>query len=189
MGGHSIATALTRVFPGDVARHVVSEMQVFLRRAVYTRPSLRQLATLEGRRVNIGCGDRPTPGWINLELRPSSNAHFWDYRRGLPFSDGAVAAIYSEHIFEHFDPDRQSCFCANAYAVDNLGVYSGSWSLMSAPTFRRTVTRGNRRPGHTMRSTREGFVFRPEISGGKSEFLEPLGGQTNASSEPNFDLL
>jgi predicted SAM-dependent methyltransferase len=107
MSGYSTTTALTRVFPGDVARQVVFEMQIFLRRAVYMRSSLRHLAGLEGCRVNIACGDHPTPGWVNLELRPSSNVHFWDCRRGLPFSDGAVAAIYSEHAFEHFDPDTE----------------------------------------------------------------------------------
>ena len=108
MSGYSMTTALTRVFPGDVARHLVSEMRVFLRRAAYTRSSLRKLAGLEGCRVNIGCGDHPTPGWVNLELRASSNVHFWDCRRGLPFSDGAVVAIYSEHLFEHFDPETEA---------------------------------------------------------------------------------
>ena len=103
----SITTVLSRVFPGDLARHLVFEMKIFLRRARYRRTSLRQLAGLEGCRVNIGCGDQPTTGWVNLELRPSSNVHFWDCRRGLPFSDGAVAAIYSEHAFEHFDPDTE----------------------------------------------------------------------------------
>jgi predicted SAM-dependent methyltransferase len=107
MSQSSITSALTRVLPGDVARHLVFEMRIFLRRARYTRSSLRQLAGLEGCRVNIGCGDQPTPGWVNLELRPSSNVHFWDCRRGLPFSDGAVVAIYSEHTFEHFDPDTE----------------------------------------------------------------------------------
>jgi predicted SAM-dependent methyltransferase len=106
MKGLSITTVLTHVFPGDLARQVASEIGIFLRRAAYSRSSLRYLTKLQGCRVNIGCGNRPTPGWINLELRRSSEVYFWDCRRGLPFSNGAVAAIYAEHAFEHFDPDE-----------------------------------------------------------------------------------
>ncbi len=34
---------------------------------------------------------------------------FWDCRSGLPFSDGVVAAIYSEHFFEHLDLESEAC--------------------------------------------------------------------------------
>jgi predicted SAM-dependent methyltransferase len=107
MSAYSITTVLSRVLPGDVARQLVSEIRVFLKRSLYNRSSLRRLASLDGCRVNVGCGDRPTPGWINLELRSASNIHFWDCRRGLPFSDNAVKAIYAEHAFEHFDLDAE----------------------------------------------------------------------------------
>jgi predicted SAM-dependent methyltransferase len=107
MSAYSITTVLSRVLPRDVARQFVSEMHIFLKRSLYSRSSLRRLASLDGCRVNIGCGDRPTPGWINLELRSASNVHFWDCRRGLPFSDNTVKAIYAEHTFEHFDLDTE----------------------------------------------------------------------------------
>ena len=107
MSAYSITTVLGHVIPGDVARQLVSEMHIFLKRTLYSRLSSRRLASLDGCRVNIGCGDRPTPGWINLELRSASNVHFWDCRRGLPFSDNAVNAIYAEHTFEHFEPDAE----------------------------------------------------------------------------------
>ena len=107
MSAYSVTSVLSRVLPVDVARQLASEMHLFLKRSLYNRSSLRRLASLDGCRVNIGCGDRPTPGWINLELRSASNVHFWDCRRGLPFSDNAVKAIYTEHAFEHLDLDTE----------------------------------------------------------------------------------
>jgi predicted SAM-dependent methyltransferase len=107
MSAYSMETVLRRAIPSDVARQLVAEMHIFLKRTLYNRTSLRRLASLEGCRVNIGCGDQPTPGWINLELRSASNVHFWDCRRRLPFSDNAVKAIYAEHAFEHFDLDGE----------------------------------------------------------------------------------
>jgi hypothetical protein len=61
LSAYPITTVPSRVLPGDVARQLVSETHIFLMRTLYNRSWLR--------RVNIGCGDQPTPGWINLELR------------------------------------------------------------------------------------------------------------------------
>lgn len=72
-------------------------------------PSVRRrLAGVKDCRVNIGCGSRPTPGWINLDVQPVQGCMVWDCRDGLPFSDNAVAAIYSEHAFEHLDLETEA---------------------------------------------------------------------------------
>jgi SAM-dependent methyltransferase len=107
MSASPLTKVLNRILPGDVASQLVSETQIFIRRTLYNRFSLRRLARLDGCRVNIGCGGRPTPGWTNLELQSAPNVHFWDCRRGLPFSDNAVKAIYTEHVFEHFEPEAE----------------------------------------------------------------------------------
>jgi hypothetical protein len=78
MSAYSITTVLSRVVPCDVARDLVSEMHVFLKRSLYNRSSLCRLTSLDSCGVNVGCGDRPTPGWINLELQSAPNIHFWD---------------------------------------------------------------------------------------------------------------
>jgi len=98
-----IAVALSAVIPIYIARQVESEFKIALRHFFYSRRIRRRLAKLQGCRVNIGCGPRPTPGWVNLDVLPFPNVHYWDCRRGLPFSDNSVAAIYSEHSFEHLD--------------------------------------------------------------------------------------
>ncbi len=55
-------------------------------------------------KVNIGCGSRGLPDWVNVDFLalPSVNC-ICDCRKALPFPDNSVAAIFSEHFFEHID--------------------------------------------------------------------------------------
>ncbi|NTV03540.1 glycosyltransferase, partial [bacterium] len=50
--------------------------------------------------VNVGCGDQPLPGFVNLDLDRDADLKL-DVRRGLPFADGTVDGIHSEHFVEH----------------------------------------------------------------------------------------
>lgn len=50
--------------------------------------------------VNIGCGNRPLTGFVNIDLEPGADINR-DVREGLPFEEDCVSAIYSEHFFEH----------------------------------------------------------------------------------------
>jgi predicted SAM-dependent methyltransferase len=59
--------------------------------------------SLTGVSVNVGCGGSPRRGWINLDILPYREVMCWDCAKGLPFNDGTVDAIYSEHFFEHLD--------------------------------------------------------------------------------------
>ena len=53
-------------------------------------------------KVNVGCGNEPFPGWINLDLDPGVRADIqWDVTDGLPFPDDSCAFLYSEHFLEH----------------------------------------------------------------------------------------
>jgi predicted SAM-dependent methyltransferase len=54
--------------------------------------------------VNIGCGERGKPGWVNVDLFNSPGVNcVYDCRRGLPFANNAVKGIFTEHFFEHID--------------------------------------------------------------------------------------
>lgn len=54
--------------------------------------------------VNIGAGPHGKPGWVNLDAAPAAEVNcVFDCRRELPFADGAVRAIFSEHFVEHLD--------------------------------------------------------------------------------------
>jgi predicted SAM-dependent methyltransferase len=56
--------------------------------------------------LNAGCGKRPCDGFINLDYtwQPGVNL-LWDLRWRLPFSDGSLSGIYTEHCLEHLPFD------------------------------------------------------------------------------------
>ncbi len=66
----------------------------------------RRAATLAKRkpvRLHLGSAGNRLPGWVNIDLlRPGRKLElYWDLRRGLPFKDHSVDAIFAEHLFEH----------------------------------------------------------------------------------------
>ena len=103
-----VVGALRPILPAYIGRQVEFEVKIALRHFLYSHRTRRRLQKLQGCRVNIGCGPYPAPGWVNIDVLPFPNVHYWDCRRGLPFSDGAVTAIYSEHSFEHLDLDAEA---------------------------------------------------------------------------------
>ena len=55
------------------------------------------------RYLDVGCGRNTHPEFINLDYlwHPAVDV-CWDITRGLPFADGALDGIFSEHCLEHF---------------------------------------------------------------------------------------
>lgn len=51
-------------------------------------------------RLCLGSGHAPIDGWINIDFEPPADV-LVDLRFGIPVADGAVQAIYSEHLVEH----------------------------------------------------------------------------------------
>ena len=128
-------------------QQVTDEVRLATRRMFTARSVRRTLISQKGVSVNIGCGDNPTQGWINLDAASHPGVYFWDCRSDLPFSDGAVAAIYSEHFFEHLDlesearPFLRECLrCLQRGGVLRIVVpdagaylraYSGPWETLA----------------------------------------------------------
>jgi SAM-dependent methyltransferase len=54
-------------------------------------------------RLHIGCGDKPLPGWINIDRVARAAGVSTDIDvTDLPYPDGSVDAVLAEHVFEHF---------------------------------------------------------------------------------------
>lgn len=55
-------------------------------------------------RLNIGCGPKPEPGWVNADLYGSPDVRF-DLRRRWPFESASFDTVFSSHTLEHFSGD------------------------------------------------------------------------------------
>jgi predicted SAM-dependent methyltransferase len=93
---------LIKVLPGGLVHQIAFELQTAYRMA-FKRRDARRYASMQGVCLNIGCGSRPTEGWVNLDLMSYPGVEYWDCRKGLPFGDGTVKAIFSEHVLEHME--------------------------------------------------------------------------------------
>lgn len=64
----------------------------------------RQLRTLRDVKLHFGSGSRIFDGWINLDAYPADGVDYlMDLRSELPFEDGSVRYIFSEHVVEHLE--------------------------------------------------------------------------------------
>jgi predicted SAM-dependent methyltransferase len=58
---------------------------------------------LKSRHLNLGCGERFHPEWVNLDLHPANpSVRGWDLQEELPFADGSFDVVYHSHVLEHF---------------------------------------------------------------------------------------
>ena len=137
-----------KVVPLYLIDQVAAEARLAIKRMRCARIVRSELASQKITRLNIGCGTNPTPGWINLDIISHSDVYFWDCRSGLPFADGSLTAIYSEHFFEHLDlhseafPFLRECLrCLQPGGVLRIVVpdagaylraYGGPWEHLAA---------------------------------------------------------
>ena len=55
------------------------------------------------RALNLGCGERFHPQWVNLDLFPVSAAvQKWDLKNPLQFAGDSFDVVYHSHVLEHF---------------------------------------------------------------------------------------
>jgi predicted SAM-dependent methyltransferase len=53
-------------------------------------------------RLNLGCGERPLEGYLNIDARPMPGIDVLADARKLPFEPNSVHEIFSSHLVEHF---------------------------------------------------------------------------------------
>lgn len=79
--------------------------------------------------VNLGCGQTPMAGWVNIDLDPRKGAYFADFTRGIPLRNGAVRHIHCEHLLEHFDYAMAPAFLKECVRV----LEDGGWLRLIVP--------------------------------------------------------
>jgi predicted SAM-dependent methyltransferase len=81
------------------------------------RRRARELLARPPVRLNLGSGFAPVAGWTNVDLLGAPVDLPWHLARGLPFPDGTVDAVYSEHLFEHLGLDTARRLMAESVRV------------------------------------------------------------------------
>jgi predicted SAM-dependent methyltransferase len=62
-------------------------------------------------KINLGCGQRFHPKWLNADLQPaSSEVQSVDLSRALPYPNGAFSVVYHSNVLEHIRPGRAEDF-------------------------------------------------------------------------------
>lgn len=84
------------------------------------RASLKTARRYDGQtglKLNLGCGPNPKRGWVNIDLTDTADLRL-DLREPLPFRDGSVTFIYTEHFFEHLEfPTEAEALLGDALRV------------------------------------------------------------------------
>jgi predicted SAM-dependent methyltransferase len=52
-------------------------------------------------RLHLGSGLVSKDGWVDVDLAGAPANLIWDLKRGIPFEDGTVDAVFHEHLLEH----------------------------------------------------------------------------------------
>lgn len=121
-------------------------------------------------KVNVGCGEFPADGWLNIDCtHPSADVRF-DVTTGLPPVGGPIDRLYAGHVLEHLSLDDLPAILAawrcspdvtpnTILAVVGPDCDAGdrllAQGLLLPDTHRDILTGGDRWPGdqHLWRST------------------------------------
>lgn len=71
---------------------------------IYRGRTRRYLASDGVKKLQIGTGPQPKPGWLNTDLKPlGSGIVYLDARAKFPFPDESFDFVFAEHLIEHID--------------------------------------------------------------------------------------
>ena len=72
--------------------------------------------------LNLGCGHRRHPEWMNFDLAPAGpDVRQLNIHKGLPLGEQSADAIYHSHVLEHFSPAQAIHFLHECFRVLKSG--------------------------------------------------------------------
>jgi predicted SAM-dependent methyltransferase len=108
-----VRTIITRIGFQEAALRAKHRLRVATRaaRGIDRRILADYLANSTVRKLHIGCGKHPLPGWLNTDFEPHAGEMFLDATQPFPLADESFDYIYSEHMIEHVPfPAGQAMF-------------------------------------------------------------------------------
>jgi predicted SAM-dependent methyltransferase len=68
--------------------------------------------------LNLGCGNRFHPAWINVDLAPRDPSVLAaDLSRGIPYPDASFDVVYHSHVLEHIRREHAARFLRECWRV------------------------------------------------------------------------
>lgn len=61
-------------------------------------------------KINIGCGDKKTDGYINVDLYGEPDIRCDLFKFPWPFDDNSIDEVFSEHFLEHVEDYEKTIF-------------------------------------------------------------------------------
>jgi len=91
-------------------------VRLHLRNLLAIRRRRKRLRASSGQplRLHVGCGPVLMRDWINIDIDGHPDI-FVDLTKKLPFRDGSVDLVFSEHVIEHLTAEEAS-FCMKEFA-------------------------------------------------------------------------
>ncbi len=83
------------------------------------------------KKLHIGCGHHPLPGWLNTDVSPEPGVTALDATQPFPFPDGAFSRIFSEHVIEHVPFEGGAAMLRECFRV----LSPGGRIRISTPSF------------------------------------------------------
>ena len=78
----------------------------------------RYFASHALRKLQVGSGGHPLPGWLNTDMQPlRGDILYLDAARPFPFADQSFDYVFSEHVIEHLTLERGERMLGECFRV------------------------------------------------------------------------